>query len=112
MKTFKFTSRYGTKYKLMFEKTRYVSGGVAIEVWCAEDDDCWEPYATMTKNLGYLPSAKWAYLDTNNVPDLAEFVIDKGWCEQVGEGRSGFCSYPLVRFTDEFLDEICVEEEG
>ena len=68
--------------------------------------------ATLAKNLGDFPPTHCAYLDSNNVPDLVEFVIGKGWCEQVGEGASGFCTYPFVEFTDEFLDEICVTEEG
>ena len=112
MKTFDYTDSYGNEYKLAFEKVRYVYGGLAIEVHCQEDDsDWWEPYATLTKNVGDFPPTSWAYLDANNLPDLVKFVLDKGWCEKVGEARSGFCIYPLVEFTDEFLDEICVTEE-
>lgn len=111
MNTFKFTSRYGTEYELAFEKAYYVYGGIAIEVWC-DGEYGWEPYATLTKCLGDFPPTHCAYLDSNNVPDLVEFVIGKGWCEQVGEGASGFCTYPFVEFTDEFLNEICVTEEG
>lgn len=111
MREFEFESRYGGKYKLMFEKARYVYGGVAIEVWCTEDGKFWEPYATLTKNLGDFPPTSCAYLDANNVPDLVEFVVDNGWCKRIGEKQSGFCTYPFVEFTDEFLDGICIGEE-
>lgn len=110
MNTYQFKSRYGTEYEIAFEKTLYVYDGVAVEVWCREEN-YWTPYATLTKNLGDFPPTHCAYLDANNVPDLVEFVIGNGWAEQVGEGRSGWCTYPFVEFTDEFLDEVCVCEE-
>lgn len=112
MNTYKFTNRYGTEYEIAFEATRYVYGGLAIEVHCREQEQgWWEPYGTLTKNLGYLTSTSRAYLDANNMPDLVEFVLEKGWCEKVGEERSGFCTYPLVEFTDEFINEVCIGKE-
>ena len=112
MKTYDFTSRYGTEYEIAFEVARYMYGGLAVEVHCRErGDEWWEPYGTLTKNLGDPLPGNWAYIDANNLPDLCEFVIDKGWATQVGEGHSGFCTYPLVEFTDEFLEMVCVECE-
>jgi len=110
MKTFNFKSRYGTEYELAFEKATYAYfGNLAIEVHCKDKREryaFWEPYATLTVNLDpVMPNM--AYLDSNNVPDLCEFVIDKGWAEKIGEGTSGFCTYPLVLFTDEFLNDVC-----
>ena len=107
----KFTSRFGIEYELMFERVTYQHGGtVAICVWCK---DCvegyWEPYADLTVNLPErVHSPNHAFLDTNNNPDLCQFVIDSGWAHAIGEGTSGFCTYPLALFTDEFLDEICM----
>ena len=112
MRTFNFTNRYGTEYEIAFEKMSYAyGGGLAIAVHCQEEaDGWWEPYATLTVNIDPLPSPSMAYLDTNNVPDLAEFVVEKGWAREIGFGQSGYCTYPLVKFTEEFLDEICASE--
>jgi hypothetical protein len=108
-KTFKFMSRWGTEYEIRFIKTAYTyDGSLAICVEGKEPDfGWWEPYANLTVNLG----DGLTYLDANNVPDLCEFVIGKGWAKVVGEGFSGFCTYPRVEFTDEFIDEVCEEEE-
>jgi hypothetical protein len=107
-----FTSRYGTDYTLAFEKASYAyGGGLAIEVHCREKGEgWWEPYATLTKNL-YPVGDSQAYLDENNLPDLVERVIAEGWAVPIGADTSGFCIYPLVQFTDEFLDEICYDAE-
>ena len=112
MNTFEFENRFGTRYTVSFEKKTYIYRGTAIEVWCKEPGSCyWEPYAMLTKNLGDLPPTNLAYLDGNNVPDLVEFVLGNGWCKKVGECSSGYCVYPLVEFTEEFLNEICISEE-
>ena len=109
MKVFDFMSRWGDKYEIAFFKANYVSGdNLAVEVECREENqEWWEPYGMLTVNLGYTFGARQAYLDTNNVPDLVEFVMGKGWAKEIGEGHSGFCTYPMVEFTEEFVDEIC-----
>lgn len=111
-KLIEFTSEWGTEYTLAFEKARYCYGdGLAIEVHCRErGEEWWEPYATLTVNIDPVME-KQAYLDTNNVGDLCERVMAEGWAKQVGEGRSGYCTYPLVEFTDGFLDEVCFDAE-
>lgn len=45
------------------------------------------------------------------MPDLVEFVMSNGWAKEIGEGHSGFCTYPMVEFTEEFVNEVCVAEE-
>ena len=105
---FEFASRYGTTYEIRFLKTKYYdNANLAITVECFSDGCYWEPYATLTVNLGALRSPDCAYLDTNNVPDLCQFVEDNGWVEIIGSGRSGYCEYPLARFSDEFLSDVC-----
>ena len=103
---------YGTEYTLAFEKARYVYGGLAIEVHCKEKgEEWWEPFGVLTKNLdGYIAPIRGAFLDDNNLHDLCERVIAEGWARKVGEGRSGFCTYPMVEFSDEFLEEVCYAE--
>ena len=113
-KQIEFTSSFGTEYTLAFEKASYAyGGGLAVEVHCREDgDEWWEPYGTLTKNLmGYFTPPNGAFLDANNLRDLCARVIDEGWARPVGEAKSGFCVYPMVEFTDEFLDEVCYDAE-
>lgn len=110
MNTCKFKNRYGDEYEIFFEKVRYLYGGLAIDVWNKHEYG-WEPYGTLTKNLGDFPPTSCAYLDANNLPDLAEFVLGNGWAEVIGEGSSGYCTYPFVQFTDEFLENVCFGEE-
>ena len=112
-KTFKFTSRWDTEYEIKFVKCSYCcDGSLAIEALNKDEGgEWWEDYGTLTVNLGYPLLPGQAFLDTNNLPDLADFVMERGWAEQVGMEASGFCVYPLVEFTDEFLTEICEEDE-
>ena len=110
MNTYAFTDKYGTEYEIAFERASYmVDGSLAIEVHCREQgDEWWEPYGTLTKNLGgFYFGPRTAYIDANNLGDLCEFVMEKGWATEIGEGRSGYCTYPLVEFADEFVDEVC-----
>lgn len=112
MRTFKYTDAYGDEYEIYFEKCNYiVDDSLAIAVWCREPgEEFWEPYGTLTVNLGpFCFGPKTAYIDTNNLKGMCEFVGEQGWARRVGEGRSGYCTYPLVEFTDEFIDEICEE---
>ena len=112
MKTFKFKSRWGDEYEIRFVKTQYaMDGNLAILAENLEPEfGWWEPYGNLTVNLGDDLNGWMGYLDTNNVPDLCDFAIEKGWCTVVGYERSGFCTYPLAVFTAEFLEEICEEE--
>lgn len=115
-----FETRYGTEYVLAFKEGRYIKGdGLAVEVWCAPPNPEtppsemeWEPYGVLTVNLGATMPEGLAYLDSNNLPDLVEFAIGKEWATKVGSGRSGYCEYPLVQFSDEFLNRVCMTEEG
>lgn len=109
MKTFVFKSRWGNEYEIRFVRNRYVCGGsVSVEVENLEPDfGYWEPYGMLTVNLGHSYHEGTAHLDANNLPDLVEYVLEQGWAKQIGLDASGYCKYPLVAFTSEFLEEIC-----
>lgn len=112
--TFEFTSKYGTNYEIVFTLAEYMNGNTAVIVDCRnidEDDDYWDLYGDLTTNLGMPFGRNYAFLDTNNLQDLCDFVLMHGWAEVTDHMQSGFCTYPLVRFTDEFLDEICEKGE-
>ena len=108
MKTYEFTDKYGNEYDLAFERTAYTMGdGLAIEVHCREKGyDWWEPYGTLTKNFLFNHGEDTAYVDDNNLHDLCEFVLEMGWARCVGSIHSGFCDYPLFRFSEKFLKEV------
>lgn len=100
---------YGKKHKAMFEKTLYVNGNnlyVGVVTW-DEEEEYWEPWCDLTVNLpGCVLAKNEAYLDTNNCnPEIIRCLFDKGYVIDTGKvGHSGFCTYPLVRFTEEFLN--------
>ena len=52
--------------------------------------------------LGRLPEPDLAFLDTNNMSkELVETLDSLGVYEYTGrKARSGYCEYPLVRFTE------------
>ena len=112
MRSFAFKQQWGGECEIRFVKTSYVQDGtLAITVLSRErNSKFWEPYAKRTVNLCLPLDGNEAYIDEINVPDLCGFVIEKGWARNVGSGKSGWCTYPKVEFTDEFLREIC--EEG
>ena len=66
-----------------------------------------EPFAIITTNINY-PLSKndtnLAFIDTNNIPDIEEWLIENKIAEPTGHiGYSGCCSYPEYRFNNEVL---------
>ena len=74
------------------------------------DDQSNEQYAVLTVSFGEFISLKnSAYIDTNNCP-FAPQLLKEGIAQETGfTKKSGFCSYPLWIFTEEFLKEIGAE---
>ena len=81
--------------------------GIAIIL---DDDQSNEQYAVLTVSFGEFISLKnSAYIDTNNCP-FAPQLLKEGIAQETGFTKnSGFCSYPLWIFTEEFLKEIGAE---
>lgn len=47
-----------------------------------------------------------AYIDTNNCPWAVEFIEKEGLGKRTGRmGRSGYCTYPVVKFDMEKVKE-------
>lgn len=81
---------------------------------CDDEDfpDSMIPYGDVTVNLdSSITGENYGFLDTNNCdPKLIKFLTKNGWIEDTGFiVPSGYCVYPIVKFTDEFLNEICEE---
>ena len=66
-----------------------------------------EPYAILTKSFGeFIGLKNSAYIDTNNCY-FAQQLLAQGMAKDTGFYKeSGFCTYPLWQFEEEFLREI------
>ncbi len=80
---------------------------LGIQLYSYDEDGFREPYATLTVNLGEFIGAKnCAYIDTNNNSFTAQ-LLEKGFCSDTGlTKQSGFYTYPLWKFDEEFLKSI------
>lgn len=69
-----------------------------------------EPYAVLTVSFGDFIGAKdCAYIDWNNCP-FADQLLDLGVAESTPlDKQSGFCTYPLWHFHEDFLRDIGAE---
>ena len=112
MKPIKFMSQWGTEYDVTFVKKTYANNQ-RLYVGCLYEDKeygGYEPYCDVTVNLPdqSLPQGNYAFLDTNNGDSkLFELMQKKGWIKNTGFiGCSGFCRYPIVRFSDKFIEMI------
>ena len=84
--------------------------GIAIELCLAEsteDFEAGESFAMLTVSFGEFISIKnAAYIDTNNCP-FADQLLKYGIAKKTDFTKeSGYCSYPLWVFNEDFLKEI------
>lgn len=67
----------------------------------------------ITKNLSSPKQTKTrAYLDTNNVPGIEQFILDNGLGIKVGSAESGWCTYPLYEINVESIKAKNREEKN
>ena len=71
---------------------------------------------TLTINLNYAdcnPAPEdCAYLDTNNIPEVEEFVTKNKLEEFTGmRKQSGYCTYPLYRFDMAKIRSIIAKQD-
>ena len=83
---------------------------IAIQLYARpnwEDGPEWEPFAMITKSFGeYISIKNASYMDTNNYPFVTQF-LKLGFAQDTGLTKSsGYCSYPLWIFEEEFLLRI------
>ena len=96
----KFYEYNGTK--VMFAIDHYFDNGNLALVMMTELGSM---YGTLTVNIGRLCAPDCSYIDTNNLPGAMEFIEENKLGTPTGVyGRSGFCTYPEVRFSNAFLD--------
>lgn len=69
-----------------------------------------EPFANLTVNIDAPCPEYCGYVDTNNCPELEDFIVKHELGEFTGMmGDSGFCSYPLYMFHVDKLREAAPE---
>ena len=110
--TFRF---FDEEYKARFWKSEYANNGnlyIGVVYW-DEEDECWMPWGDLTVNLDMKCRPNEAFLDTNNcAPEIIQILSAKGYIEDTGTVRpSGFCIYPLVKFSEKFLNGMFEDEE-
>lgn len=111
-KTYDYRGKYGDAYKVRFSVERYdVDGSLAVTMDC-DSGGWWEPYATLTVNLGSpLAGDTSAFIDTNNMgQDVVRWLEEHGIAHATGEeAKSGYCTYPLMEFDEDFIKENASE---
>ena len=91
---------------IFLEKKQYAKPKrLAVQTYVVEQDEYIEevafPYATITVNLpnARLSDENCAFVDTNYVPFIDEWLEENGIAEPTGRfGFSGYCCYPEMRF--------------
>jgi len=92
-----------------FCRAKYVNNDnlyIGVETWNDEYQG-WEPWCDLTVNLpGMDCEENTAFLDINGCnPEIIAELHDKGYIQDTDiRVPSGYCSYPLVTFSQEFLD--------
>ena len=88
-----------TDYPVILKLMNYLNGNLAIMLQTKGEEGP-ESFAVITVNFPteLLPPNQ-AYLDTNNVPGIEQFVKENGLGKPMYQHHvSGFCTYPLYEF--------------
>lgn len=109
--TFNLKTEYVTYEKCYLETAEYGNGNLYIGIYNDEG-----PIADITVNISdmEIPSGNYAFVDTNNFPEVETAIMEMGIGEFAGYiGRSGYCRYPLYRFDMESVSDYmnCIQEE-
>lgn len=105
-KTFKYADQWDDEMDVVLLRRQYMDGSLAAQRLC-QTDGCWDFWGDVTANLcdAANQNASFAYVDTNNMPVVAEFLIRNGLVAYTGMTRSsGFCTHSLYAFTPEFFE--------
>lgn len=109
-KQLEMNSRFTGKVKLELEINSYLDNHRMYIGLIEADGEYLEPFANLTVNINAPCPDYCGYVDTNNCPELEDFIVEHGLGEFTGMiGSSGFCSYPLYMFNVERLREVAPE---
>ena len=98
---------WGEKYDIIFKLSEYMNGKLAVAMeYYDKDYEQFMPYAVLTVNLvGEICGENCAFVDTNNLGEkIIKWLVDNNLGKPTGRyGKSGFCTYPEVKFN---MDEV------
>ena len=106
--TLELKTQFGTTENVTLTVNTYVDNKSLYVGMATAEDGVPEPYGDVTVNLLSSVPAYCAFVDTNNMPELEDFLVGNGIAEFTGiQQRSGYCSYPLYLFDVEKMRELC-----
>lgn len=106
--TLELKTQFGTTENVTLTVNTYVDNKSLYVGMTTEEDGFPEPYGDVTVNLLASVPPYCAFVDTNNMPELEDFLVENGIAEFTGiEQRSGYCSYPLYLFDVEKMRGLC-----
>lgn len=101
---FTLKTKYSTYHDVKLQVNNYSYGNnLALQLY----DAYGEPLCSMTTNFGKDLPFGYSYVDTNNLPEIEEFIKEYGLGAPTGKFmQSGYCSYPLYKFNMGVLNEL------
>ncbi len=106
--TLELKTSFGTTENVTLTVNTYVDNNSLYVGMITEEDGFPEPYGDVTVNLLAAVPPYCAFVDTNNMPELEDFLVKNGIAEFTGlMQQSGYCSYPLYLFDMEKMRELC-----
>ena len=109
--TLELKTRFGTTENVILTVNAYADNNSLYVGLLAIEDGFPELYGDVTVNLLASVPPYCAFVDTNNMPEAADFLVENGIAEPTGlQQGSGFCNYPLYLFDAEKMRELCPDE--
>lgn len=101
-------TQFGTTENVTLTVNTYVDNNSLYVGMTTMEEGFPEPYGDVTVNLLTSVPPYCAFVDTNNMPELEDFLVKNGIAEFTGlMQRSGYCSYPLYLFDGEKMRGLC-----
>ncbi len=106
--TLELKTQFGTTENVTLTVNTYVDNNSLYVGMTTMGDGFPEPYGDVTVNLLTSVPPYCAFVDTNNMPELEDFLVKNGIAEFTGlMQKSGYCSYPLYLFSGEKMRGLC-----
>ena len=106
--TLELKTQFGTTENVTLTVNTYVDNNSLYVGMATAEDGFPEPYGDVTVNLLSSVPPYCAFVDTNNMPELEDFLVKNGIAEFTGlMQKSGYCSYPLYQFNVEKMRGLC-----
>lgn len=106
--TLELKTHFGTTENVTLTVNTYADSKSLYVGMTTAEDGFPEPYGDVTVNLLSSVPPYCAFVDTNNMPELEDFLVENGIAEFTGiQQKSGYCTYPLYLFDAEKMRGLC-----